>query len=112
MNLHDLQAQHCHPRKGPEHQIAAERRVELLALLPGWSLAAEGTEIRKDFRFPDFYKTIAFVNALAWMANREDHHPDLEVGYGHCLVRWSTHDVGGLSMNDFVCAAKVEALAG
>ena len=53
---------------------------------------------------------MAFVNATAWISHREDHHPDLEVGYGHCLVRLNTHDVGGLSINDFVCAAKIEAL--
>lgn len=65
----------------------------------------------KTFRFPDYYRTIAFVNALAFVAHREDHHPDLGVHYDRCIVRFSTHDVGGLSENDFICAAKAERLA-
>jgi 4a-hydroxytetrahydrobiopterin dehydratase len=112
MNLTELAAQHCKPLKGIEHLIAPVQLDELLRALPGWSVTVDGKEITKDFRFPDFHRTMGFVNALAFMANREDHHPDLEIGYGHCRVRWSTHDVGGLSLNDFICAAKVEALAG
>lgn len=112
MNLTELAAQHCTPRKGAEHLIAGARRDELLRALPGWEVIADGREIARDFKFPDFHRTVGFVNALAFMANREDHHPDLEIGYGHCRVRWSTHDVGGLSLNDFICAAKVDVLAG
>ena len=70
----------------------------------------ERRAIAKDFKFEDFHRTLGFINAVGFMANRQDHHPDLEAGYGHCRVSWSTHDVGGLSMNDLVCAAKVEAL--
>jgi 4a-hydroxytetrahydrobiopterin dehydratase len=108
MSSQPLARQHCQPLKGPAHALSAEQIQSLLAELPGWSVV--GKEIVKDFRFADFYRTIAFVNALAWTANREDHHPDLEVGYGHCRVHWSTHDVGGLSLNDFICAAKTETL--
>lgn len=110
MKSQSLATQHCQARKGAEHAIAPADAGALLTELPGWGIHGDG--ISKDFRFGDFYRTIAFVNALAWMANREDHHPDLEVGYGHCRVHWSTHDVGGLSLNDFICAAKTEALAG
>ena len=110
MDVQHLAAQHCVPRRGAEHAIAGTQRDTLLAALPGWSLADAGKAIAKEFRFEDFHRTIGFVNAIAFFANREDHHPDLEVGYNRCRVRWSTHDVGGLSMNDFVCAAKVEAL--
>ena len=110
MNLQQLANEHCQPRKGAEHATDAARSRELLQALPGWVLAADGKEISKNFKFSDFHRTIGFVNALAYFANREDHHPDLEVGYGHCLVRWSTHDVGGLSLNDFICAAKTETL--
>jgi 4a-hydroxytetrahydrobiopterin dehydratase len=70
-----------------------------------------GQAIRKTFCFADYYRTLAFVNALAFVAHREDHHPDLGVHYDRCVVRYSTHDVGGLSENDFVCAAKTELLA-
>lgn len=76
----------------------------------GWQLDAKHREIFKDFGFTGFYRTMAFVNALAWIANGENHHPDFEVGYNHCLVRFSTHAIGGLSVNDFICAAKVDAL--
>jgi 4a-hydroxytetrahydrobiopterin dehydratase len=110
MNLDDLSKQHCQPRKGKEHALAPAQVQELLAILPGWQLSHEGKAIVKDFRFEDFHRTLGFINAVGFMANREDHHPDLEAGYGHCQVLWSTHDVGGLSLNDFVCAARVEAL--
>jgi 4a-hydroxytetrahydrobiopterin dehydratase len=79
-----------------------------LAQAPGWVLA-EGA-IEKRYSFPDFHRTVAFVNALAWVANAEDHHPDLLVSYGQCTVRFNTHAVGGISINDFICAAKVDAL--
>jgi 4a-hydroxytetrahydrobiopterin dehydratase len=76
--------------------------------LPGWKV--EGGQISKAFPFKNYYETMAFVNASAWVSHHENHHPDLEVGYNKCLVRYSTHSVGGLSENDFICAAKIEAL--
>jgi 4a-hydroxytetrahydrobiopterin dehydratase len=82
----------------------------LLAEVPGYSLDAARSTISKEYRFPDFYETIAFVNALAYIANQEDHHPDLEVGYGKCRVSFTTHDAGGLTENDFIGAARVNAL--
>ncbi|EGQ63942.1 pterin-4-alpha-carbinolamine dehydratase, partial [Acidithiobacillus sp. GGI-221] len=63
-----------------------------------------------EFRFKNFYETMAFVNAVAWISHREDHHPDLELGYNRCVVHYSTHAIGGLSENDFICAARVDAL--
>lgn len=109
--LASLAAQSCQPRRGAEHRIAAAGVKAQLALLPGWELIDDGAAIRKTFRFKDYYRTMAFVNALAFIAHREDHHPDLGVHYDRCVVRFSTHDVGGLSVNDFICAAKVELLA-
>ena len=82
-----------------------------LSRLSGWELVEDGAAIRKTYRFPDYYRTMAFVNALAFVAHGADHHPDLGVHYDRCVVRYSTHDVGGLSENDFVCAAKAEQLA-
>ena len=79
-----------------------------LKSLTGWALA--GNEIRKTYAFKNYYETMAFVNAVAWIAHRADHHPDLEVGYNKCTVRYSTHSVGGLSTSDFESAAKVEGL--
>jgi 4a-hydroxytetrahydrobiopterin dehydratase len=79
-----------------------------LAVLPGW--AHESGEIAKTFSFKNYYETIAFVNALAWISHREDHHPDLSVHYNRCRVAYSTHAIGGISRNDFICAAKIETM--
>ena len=106
-----LAAQHCTPLKGAEHRLPRAEVDALLAQLPGWALAGDGDRIRKTFRFDDYYHTLAFVNALAFVAHREDHHPDLGVHYNRCVVEYSTHDVGGLSINDFICAMKAEKLA-
>jgi 4a-hydroxytetrahydrobiopterin dehydratase len=91
-----------------------DRQVEaMIAQLPaGWERAPSGGEIAKTFKFKNYYETMAFVNATAWVSHREDHHPDMEVGYNKCRVRYSTHSVGGLSENDFICAAKIEMLFG
>lgn len=107
---HDLRQRHCQPLKGAEHALSVGEVTELLAALPGWALSDDGKTISRDFRCRDFHRTMALVNAIAWIAHGEDHHPDMEVGWGHCLVRYTTHDVGGLSINDFICAAKVDAL--
>jgi len=75
-----------------------------------WKLIEDGKAIKREFKFRDFFRTMSFVNALAHIANIEDHHPDLEVGYNYCRVRYSTHAVGGLSDNDIICAAKIDRL--
>ena len=79
-----------------------------LAQAPGWALV-DGA-IQKRYDFADYHRTMAFVNALAFIAHVEDHHPDLAVSYNRCTVRFNTHSVGGISFNDFICAAKVDAL--
>ena len=89
--------------KLPSDQIAQQ-----LKQLPGWQ--QQGDEIAKTFNFKNYYETMAFVNATAWISHHEDHHPDLEVGYNKCKVRYSTHSVGGLSEKDFECARKIETL--
>jgi len=107
-DLRDRTCQACATGTPP---LEATRAMELLARLsPGWAIAEDGRSIWRSFGFADFYETMAFVNAIAWIANAQDHHPDLEVGYDHCRVTFSTHSVGGLSDNDFICAAKVDAL--
>jgi 4a-hydroxytetrahydrobiopterin dehydratase len=102
----------CTPRKGSEHKLTEARIRELQPQIPGWELAESGHALTRTYRFEDYHRTMAFVNALAYLAHQEDHHPDLGVHYDRCVVRWSTHDVGGLSENDFICAAKADALAG
>lgn len=108
--LADLAARHCSPLHGAENLLPSSQCQEWLAALPGWELVEDGAAIAKTFRFDDYYRTLAFVNALVFVAHREDHHPDLGVHYNRCVVRYSTHDVGGLSINDFICAAKAERL--
>lgn len=110
IRLKVLLAQKCTPLKGIQNAASPGQADELLALLPDWKYGPKRADIRKQFRFPDFAQALAFVNALGWVAERENHHPDLELGWGRVLVRFSTHDVGGLSHNDFICAAKTEAL--
>ena len=110
MTLESLRSQHCIPRKGKDAGLSHTEVSAWLAKLPHWHLSADSGEIRREFRFPDYFHTMAFVNAIASIAHREDHHPDLEVGYARCIVRYSTHDVGGLSLNDIICAAKIEDL--
>ena len=92
---------------------AAILAAGLLTIVTGATIAPPAhADIRRDFRFPDFLHALAFANALGFIAEKENHHPDLELGWGHCLVRFSTHDVGGLSLNDFISAAKTDALLG
>lgn len=106
-----LSQRHCQPRRGEQHRLTAEQVAAFTAQTPDWAVIDDGTAICRSFSFPDYYHTMAFVNALAWVAHREDHHPDLSVHYNRCVVRFSTHDVGGLSENDFICAAKADSLA-
>lgn len=110
MTIDELRAQRCSALKGDQHCLDRTHSSELLGLLPGWEFGPNGGDIRKQFKFDNFVHALAFVNALGWVAERENHHPDLDLGWGRCLVRFSTHDVGGLSMNDFICAAKTQAL--
>jgi 4a-hydroxytetrahydrobiopterin dehydratase len=81
---------------------------DYLKSLAGWALA--GAAIEKTYRFKNHYETMAFVNAVAWISHRQDHHPEITVGYADCQVRYWTHAVGGLSENDFICAARVDRL--
>ena len=92
--------------------LTATEVVAKLAQLEGWSLSGDGAQvaIEKTYRFANYYETIAFVNAAAFIAHAEDHHPDLSVHYDRCVVRLNTHDVGGLSASDFDCAVRFDAL--
>ncbi len=87
-----------------------QAKSKLGELSAEWRLAEDERALRREFGFRDFYHTMSFVNAVAHLANIEDHHPDLTVGYGYCHVRFSTHAIGGLSENDFICAAKIDQI--
>jgi len=99
---------HQHRRALDAAEIAAELARLNGAQAPGWQLADGALE--KTFDFKNFYETMAFVNAVAFIANAEDHHPELAVRYSQCTVRFDTHDVQGISVSDFSCASKVDAL--
>jgi 4a-hydroxytetrahydrobiopterin dehydratase len=99
----------CKELAGEANRLSDAQVTSMLAQVPGWERGGAG-EIAKTFKFANYHETMAFVNATAWVSHRENHHPDLEVGYNKCRVRYSTHSVGGLSENDFICAAKIEAL--
>ena len=92
--------------------LTATEVVANLAQLEGWTLTGNDTAvaIEKTFSFANYYETLAFVNAVAFIAHGQDHHPDLSVHFNRCVVRYNTHDVGGISMTDFDCAARVDAL--
>jgi len=106
-----LHQQRCTHQSGPALP-AAEQQL-LLSQLQGWAIdeAEPGGVLFKDFKLTDFHRTMAFVNAVAWIAHEQDHHPDMSVSYNRCGIRWSTHSVNGLSINDFICAARVDALS-
>ncbi len=106
----ELTEQTCRPLKGAGNLLSPDQCAHHLELLDGWQLVEHGQAIRRIVHFEDYYRTMAFVNALAFIAHREDHHPDLGVHYNRCEIRFSTHDVGGLSLNDFICAAKIDRL--
>ncbi len=93
--------------------LSATQLIANLAKMEGWALHGDGADIaiEKTFRFDSFLKTMSFVNAVAYLAEQQDHHPELLVTYGACSVRFNTHDVQGVSRSDFECAALVDALA-
>jgi len=96
----------------PRRALTPTEIVTRLASAPGWQLSGDGSDvaIEKTFTFNNYYETISFVNALAFIANAQDHHPDLSVHYNRCVVRFNTHDVKGLSETDFECASQIDAL--
>ncbi len=104
----DLTNKQCKPCEGNVPPLSQPEIDTLMKQLEGWQ--QHGQMIGKTYHFKNYYQAIALVNAIAWMTHREDHHPNLSVGYDSCRVEYSTHAIGGLSENDFICAAKVDAL--
>ncbi len=104
----DLTNKQCKPCEGGVPPLTQNEIGELMKQLEGW--VQYDQLIGKIYEFKNYYQTMAFVNAVAWLSHREDHHPDMTVGYNKCRVEYTTHAIGGLSENDFICAAKVDAL--
>lgn len=105
-----LRNERCIPCQKGSPALTDDTVAELLRHVPNWALTEDRRSIERVFEFENFHETMGFVNAVAWLANRQDHHPDLEVSYRECKVRFWTHTVDGLSRNDFVCAAQVDGL--
>jgi 4a-hydroxytetrahydrobiopterin dehydratase len=110
--LQELHQRRCRPCEGGTTALDSRRTGALLGQVPGWRLSGDRLAIERDFRFSRFEQTIAFVNALAWVAHGQGHHPDIEAAPTRCRVRFTTHAIGGLSENDFICAARVNDLMG
>lgn len=104
----DLTSKQCKPCEGGIPPLSPIEAGSLMQQLAGWELHEKC--ITKTYHFKNYYQTMAFVNAVAWISHREDHHPDMMVGYNQCVVTYTTHAVGGLSENDFICAAKTDSL--
>lgn len=104
----DGRRRQCVPCEGGIQPMTEKDVGAALAQVAGWTV--EEGKLTRAFAFPDFHQTMAFVNAVAWLANLENHHPDMEVGYSRCKVCYHTHSIGGLSRNDFICAQKINTL--
>ena len=106
----DLTDKKCVPCEGGVPTLSREEAENFLEDVPGWNLADDAKSISRRFEFKGFYRCMAFINAMAWIANSENHHPDFSAGYNYCEVTYTTHAIDGLSENDFICAAKLNAL--
>lgn len=104
----DLTSKQCKPCEGGVPPLSDDEISSLLSQLKGWQVINH--LIVKTYTFKNYYQTMSFVNALAWVSHREDHHPDITVGYNNCRVEFTTHAINGLSENDFICAAKIDKL--
>ena len=108
----ELVNRRCKPCEGGVEPLKPDQVTQLMkALHSDWVLSDDGLEISRQFTFPAYSRTLAFANAVAWIAITEGHHPVLTVSYGSCDVNYTTHAINGLSDNDFICAAKIDRLA-
>jgi 4a-hydroxytetrahydrobiopterin dehydratase len=109
--MSELTEKKCVPCEGGVAPLTRPEAERLMGQLQAdWKLSDDGKSLHREWKFRNFYHTMSFVNAVAHIANAEDHHPDLEVGWGYCRMKYSTHAIDGLSENDFICAAKIDAL--
>lgn len=108
--MKELSSIRCVGCEGGIPALPKEEIQKLLPQIPHWQVSSDYKSIRRDFSFKNFYLTMAFVNAVAWIANQENHHPDLEIGYNYCHIKFFTHAVNGLTQNDFICAAKIDKI--
>ena len=108
--LKDLLNESCQSLPKDSACLSDSEANRLLTLVPDWIISTDGKSISRNYKFKNYYETMSFLNVAAWIAHQEDHHPDIHLSYNHCLITYSTHSVGGLSRNDFICAAKTDKL--
>jgi len=108
--MDNLKAKNCKPCEGGVCPLDASLSKQHLEQIPGWKLSDNGKSISRKFKFKDFLATISFINAMAYISEQQGHHPDFSAGYDYCEMHYTTHAIGGLSENDFICAAKISAL--
>lgn len=110
MTTCDLSNKDCVPCQGGVPPMSADEAQKTLSQLDGWTLSDDGTTISRRFEFKGFAKAVEMANLAAWLGNKQGHHPDISFGWGYCAVAFTTHEAGGLTENDFICAAKLDAL--
>ena len=108
--MSNLADRKCKPCEGGINALEPGRVKQLLGQVPGWIVSPDCRSIHRRFEFKGFMRTMSFINALAWIANQQGHHPDFRAGFNYCDVVFTTHALGGLSENDFICASRVNAL--
>lgn len=110
MTTCDLAAQSCEPCQGGIPPLSLDEARKMMDQLTGWTLSPSGKEIARRFEFKGFAKAVEMANLAAWLGNKQGHHPDIAFGWGYCAVTFTTHEAGGLTQNDFICAARLDAL--
>jgi len=108
--LNDLLTESCQSLPKGAASLSESEAQELLVLFPEWDISMDGKSISRNYKFKNYYETMSFLNVAAWIAHQEDHHPEIHLTYNQCRISYSTHSVGGLSRNDFICAAKTDNL--
>ena len=108
--MNDLVYEHCIPLPRGSKPLSEDEIQALHQTVSDWSHDKKKHSITRSFRFGNYYETMAFANAVAWIAHQQDHHPELKITYNCCYIEYSTHSVGGLSRNDFICACKIDLL--
>lgn len=109
--MNGLLAKRCLACEGGAKPLTVEEKKDLIKQIDtAWLVNDDYTKLTRDFKFKNYYETMAFVNAIAWLSHHENHHPDLQVGYNHCQVSYTTHAMKDLSENDFICAAKIDQM--
>ncbi|MFN3525665.1 MAG: 4a-hydroxytetrahydrobiopterin dehydratase [Paracoccus sp. (in: a-proteobacteria)] len=110
MTTSDLSQKTCQPCQGGVAPYGAEQARVMLDGLTGWQLSPASDSITRRFEFKGFAKAVEMANLAAWLGNKQGHHPDIAFGWGYCAVTFTTHEAGGLTENDFICAARLDAL--